>query len=72
MLRMHLTSFLATALAHDPVALSTYLSDEAVDRILETRELGAGLGTSLELEKALRWREVVRPGAGEWLSVDTY
>ena len=60
MLRLHLTIHLTTALAPFPDLLAHYVSQESIDSLLETHELGAGAGGALQLERALRWREVVR------------
>ncbi|KAK4046891.1 hypothetical protein OIV83_005787 [Microbotryomycetes sp. JL201] len=60
-LRLHLAAYLSTALVHDSYAQATYLSDESLSRILETKELGANVGRVWGLERALRWREVRGP-----------
>ncbi|KAM0792645.1 hypothetical protein ACM66B_002426 [Microbotryomycetes sp. NB124-2] len=60
-LRLHLATYFATALAHDQYAMATYLSDDSLSRILDTKELGANVGRVWSLERALRWREVRGP-----------
>lgn len=49
---MHLTLFLSKA--------GVQMESEAVERMLDTRELGAGVGRNWGLEGCMRWREVVR------------
>ncbi|KAL8278167.1 hypothetical protein RQP46_009340 [Phenoliferia psychrophenolica] len=60
-LRLHLTLHLNTALAPFPDLLAHYVTQESIDLLLDTRELGAGAGAALQLERALRWREVRGP-----------
>lgn len=57
-LRMHLTLFLSTSLASSPLLLSKFLSQNGIDKLLETKELGAGAGRAWKLEDVIRWREV--------------
>ncbi|KAM0748602.1 hypothetical protein T439DRAFT_327865 [Meredithblackwellia eburnea MCA 4105] len=60
-LRLHLTLYLSRVLAPNSQATSRFISTEAIDKILQTRELGATVGKELGLEHALRWREVRGP-----------
>jgi hypothetical protein len=60
-LRLHLSLYLSSSLAHTPAVLSQYLSQDSLDALLETKELGAGgsVGKAWGLENVMRWREVV-------------
>lgn len=55
---MHLALFLSQSLAATPTLLSSHLTQPAMDRYLETKQLGASVGRAWELESIMRWREV--------------
>ncbi|GAA6060241.1 hypothetical protein JCM10212_003481 [Sporobolomyces blumeae] len=55
---MHLTSRLAST---HPALLAHAVSPRAVDAVLDTKQLGATVGSAWKLERALRWREVRGP-----------
>ena len=55
---MHLSLFLARRLGTSS-GHSRHVSQTTLDKVLETRELGANLARVWALERALRWREVV-------------
>ncbi|GAA5859460.1 hypothetical protein JCM8547_006834 [Rhodosporidiobolus lusitaniae] len=57
-LRLHLTTHLLTSLSSFPALLSSTLSPESLDALVDTKTLGAGIGKAWGLEDALRWREV--------------
>lgn len=63
-LRLHLALYLSSSLSHTPAVLSQYLSQDSLDALLETKELGAGgsVGKAWGLENVMRWREVVSHG----------
>jgi len=60
-LRLHFTLFLHSTLSKTPALLAQHVSQKSVDTFLATHALGAGPGRALQLEKAMRWREVVSP-----------